>query len=109
MAPEKGSFPLDHFAECEEQVNEYRRCLRKYNNDTRVCRLLARAYLECRMDRGLLKPEPMKDLGFDGTELPPAEAAVQVAKLDAAMGPRETPKEQTGFIAGLRTKSHFKQ
>ena len=50
--PERGSFPLDHDAECQPLMKRYLACLRGHRgiNDDE-CRLLSRAYLQCRMDR----------------------------------------------------------
>ncbi|GET63990.1 metal ion transporter [Rhizophagus irregularis DAOM 181602=DAOM 197198] len=49
--PEKGSFPLDH----------------EGNNGN--CRHLSKTYLKCRMDKGLMTPEEMKNLGFQDDEI----------------------------------------
>lgn len=79
--PEKGVFPLDHFGECKQagsytstllvlalclrfhtclqkgisgahQVKEeYMQCLKSSNSQAEPCRKLAKAYLECRMER----------------------------------------------------------
>jgi len=49
-APLKGSFPLDHFGDCHEQVQAYQDCLKKHDNESYLCRELSRAYLQCRMD-----------------------------------------------------------
>lgn len=79
--PEKGVFPLDHFGECKQagsytlslmvlaiaflipyaslegslgahQVKEeYMLCLKSHNSQAEPCRKLAKAYLECRMER----------------------------------------------------------
>ncbi len=64
--PEKGSFPLDHLSECRVQANAYLECLRdpETRSFNRVCKPLAKAYLECRMSRGLMKQEDPSRLGF---------------------------------------------
>jgi cytochrome c oxidase assembly protein subunit 19 len=49
--PEKGSFPLDHFAECRKMMEGYMECLSKNKNQSSFCGEPARKYLECRMDR----------------------------------------------------------
>jgi len=50
--PERGSFPLDHDAECQSIMKEYLRCLRGHRgvNDD-ACRTLSKSYLQCRMDK----------------------------------------------------------
>ena len=63
--PEKGSFPLDHDAECQPFMKSYLRCLRSHKgvNDTE-CRMLSKAYLQCRMERNLMAPDEMRNLGY---------------------------------------------
>lgn len=62
--PDKGSFPLDHFNECKLQMIKYSICLRENDNDNSKCRVAAKDYLECRMDKNLMKKEDIADLGF---------------------------------------------
>ena len=64
--PEKGSFPLDHLSECKEQANKYLECLRDPETSAfnRVCKPLAKEYLMCRMNKGLMKEEDPTRLGF---------------------------------------------
>jgi cytochrome c oxidase assembly protein subunit 19 len=52
IPPQRGSFPLDHEAECQPIMKEYLKCLRQYKgmNDD-VCRQLSKSYLQCRMER----------------------------------------------------------
>ena len=50
--PERGSFPLDHDAECQPLMKEYLKCLRTYRGTNQnECRELSKKYLQCRMDR----------------------------------------------------------
>ena len=46
-------------------MKSYLRCLRTYRgvNDTE-CRMLSKAYLQCRMERNLMAPDEMRNLGF---------------------------------------------
>ncbi|KAH0142249.1 hypothetical protein KCU67_g14122, partial [Aureobasidium melanogenum] len=76
--PERGSFPLDHDAECQHIMKLYLRCLRAHRgmNDDE-CRMLSKSYLQCRMDKNLMAPDEMKNLGFDNT--PQALAAAAAA------------------------------
>ena len=63
-APEKGSFPLDHFKECEDIIENYLFCIRKHELMPKRCQKLQVEYLNCRMEHGLMKKESMEDLGF---------------------------------------------
>lgn len=84
IPPERGSFPLDHDAECQPLMKQYLRCLRSHRgvNDDE-CRQLSKGYLQCRMerydnpstgngvdsadmadDRNLMAPDSMKNLGY---------------------------------------------
>jgi cytochrome c oxidase assembly protein subunit 19 len=90
--PDKGSFPLDHFSECTELKAEYLRCLRENSYDNMSCRYLSKQYLECRMDRNLMKQEPMKSLGFQEEETAPKPAR----KRDKAQS-----KEDKGWTVGV--------
>jgi cytochrome c oxidase assembly protein subunit 19 len=69
--PEKGSFPLDHDAECKHLISSYLRCLKAQNppgKNNEECRVLARGYLGCRMEKGLMAQDEWKNLGFGGKE-----------------------------------------
>jgi cytochrome c oxidase assembly protein subunit 19 len=50
--PQRGSFPLDHDAECSQVMKDYLECL-KYARGQNApgCRLAAKKYLKCRMDK----------------------------------------------------------
>jgi hypothetical protein len=50
-APEKGSFPLDHFAECTPLFRAYIECLRANQNDNRACKEASKLYMVCRMEK----------------------------------------------------------
>jgi hypothetical protein len=64
--PERGSFPLDHDAECKQFISGYLRCLKESrgNNDSQ-CRVLAKEYLNCRMEKGLMAKDEWKNLGLE--------------------------------------------
>ena len=63
--PERGSFPLDHDGECKPIVADYLRCLRRVRGtNDQECRMMAKAYLKCRMENNLMAPDEMKNLGF---------------------------------------------
>jgi len=64
FGPEKGSFPLDHFKECDEHYKAYMTCLSESGNHATKCRHISKEYLECRMKNDLMKPEKLSKLGF---------------------------------------------
>ncbi len=64
QAPHKGSFPLDHFKECSKFVQSYDKCLKRFKNQPKKCRVYQKEYFECRMDKGLMKKENLEKLGF---------------------------------------------
>ncbi|CCH59819.1 hypothetical protein TBLA_0B10020 [Henningerozyma blattae CBS 6284] len=69
--PERGSFPLDHDGECAAVMHKYLDCLRLARGENaHTCRLLAKQYLACRMDNGLMTRDSWKNLGLP--ETPPA-------------------------------------
>ncbi|PVH72932.1 hypothetical protein DL98DRAFT_552886 [Cadophora sp. DSE1049] len=63
--PERGSFPLDHDGECKDVMMSYLSCIKRVKglNDPE-CRLQAKEYLSCRMDRNLMAKDEFKNLGF---------------------------------------------
>ncbi|KAJ1515770.1 Cytochrome c oxidase assembly protein cox19 [Coelomomyces lativittatus] len=65
--PERGSFPLDHEGECKTFMTDYLLCIKHKKGKHKDCRDLARSYLECRMERGLMSKEDLQTLGFKNT------------------------------------------
>ncbi|EIW64967.1 uncharacterized protein TRAVEDRAFT_109261 [Trametes versicolor FP-101664 SS1] len=65
-APDRGSFPLDHYGECKQYMQSYLDCLRKNTNNSTPCRHLNKDYLECRMARGLMDRDDWSNLGLNG-------------------------------------------
>ena len=63
-APDKGSFPLDHFHECDEQANLYNVCVEKHQLMPKRCQQHQIDYLTCRMKTGLMEKEDFDKLGF---------------------------------------------
>ena len=63
-APDKGSFPLDHFHECEEHAIRYNACLDKHQLMPKRCQKFQINYLECRMKHNLMGQEKIENLGF---------------------------------------------
>ncbi|KAL2269919.1 hypothetical protein VTJ83DRAFT_2103 [Remersonia thermophila] len=65
IPPQRGSFPLDHEGECKDAMMSYLGCLKKVKGvNENECRLLAKSYLACRMDRNLMAKDDFKNLGF---------------------------------------------
>mmetsp|Transcript_18706 Transcript_18706/g.47344 ORF Transcript_18706/g.47344 Transcript_18706/m.47344 type:complete len:125 (+) Transcript_18706:150-524(+) len=93
--PEKGSFPLDHKAECKPAMREFLECLREHRNNHHVCKDLSKRYLACRMDRGLMAPEDLNNFGFQ------YEVSMDELKAEQA---KENRKEKRGFYGGLSVK-----
>ena len=98
-APDKGSFPLDHGGQCQTAVRRYLDCLKEGNNAHRRCTELTKEYLRCRMDRNLMKREPLSALGFGSGALSSAAAAAEPAIVVDVRA-----KEKVGFISGLGVK-----
>ena len=63
-APDKGSFPLDHFHECEEHAIRYNACLDKHQLMPKRCQKFQINYIECRMKHGLMGKDKIENLGF---------------------------------------------
>ncbi|RMZ91954.1 hypothetical protein DV736_g810, partial [Chaetothyriales sp. CBS 134916] len=64
--PERGSFPLDHDAECKQFISSYLRCIKEQGGKNGTeCRLLAKNYLNCRMEKGLMAKDEWKNLGLE--------------------------------------------
>lgn len=66
--PEKGSFPLDHEGYCKKYMLKYFGCLRENQDNNSKCREESKAYLECRMEHGLMAQESWEKLGFKPEE-----------------------------------------
>lgn len=65
--PERGSFPLDHDQECKHLISSYLRCLKSQNppgKNNPECRVLAKGYLACRMEKGLMAQDEWQNLGL---------------------------------------------
>ena len=95
-APEKGVFPLDHFGECSAAQRAYMACVAGAESEVQPCRHLSKAYLECRMARGLMVEDDLTKLGFREGEPPAASPRPVTARAEARA------EERAGFVAGLR-------
>ncbi|XP_072029749.1 cytochrome c oxidase assembly protein COX19-like [Amphiura filiformis] len=67
-APDRGSFPLDHEGECKKFKQLFMTCLAENKGRHNPCRVQAKEYLECRMDKELMTREPLNKLGFSDLE-----------------------------------------
>lgn len=95
--PDKGSFPLDHQAECKTQMEAYMECMKANAMETIRCREPSAAYLRCRMERNLMATEDLEKLGFRKAE-PTAVDSNSVGRPSEADAQTEASR---GFIAGL--------
>jgi len=75
--PQRGSFPLDHYAECRANMLSYLQCIKGAKGVNDLCREEAKAYLGCRMQHGLMKEEEWKVLGFTEAEVRSNSAATR--------------------------------
>eukprot|EP01013_Petalomonas_cantuscygni_P038663 TRINITY_DN69873_c0_g1_i1.p1 TRINITY_DN69873_c0_g1~~TRINITY_DN69873_c0_g1_i1.p1 ORF type:complete len:115 (+),score=4.69 TRINITY_DN69873_c0_g1_i1:104-448(+) len=62
--PLKGSFPLDHLQECRAETDQFMACLERNGHMAAKCRDETKAYIQCRMDKGLMMTEPMSNFGI---------------------------------------------
>lgn len=51
VAPDKGSFPLDHEGQCKPFMTKLMQCLKENQGETLPCRTVSIEYLECRMEK----------------------------------------------------------
>jgi cytochrome c oxidase assembly protein subunit 19 len=86
--PQRGIFPLDHYAECKPSMNFYLDCLKQNKDTHHKCRDFSKDYLQCRMDRDLMSSEDLNELGY-GKE----QQVVGATEYDKE-------KEKQGFVAG---------
>ncbi|KAI5717741.1 cytochrome c oxidase assembly protein COX19 [Diaphorina citri] len=63
-APDKGSFPLDHYGDCKAFMTKYMICIKKNNSDSSACRDEIKDYLGCRMEKELMAKEDWEKLGL---------------------------------------------
>jgi len=102
-APEKGSFPLDHFNECRAQMTAYMKCMKEKGSDHAACREFTKDYLNCRMDNGLMAREDLEKFGLNDAVDLAASREAQRTHVDSI-----GRKYEDGFVAGL-SKGYRKQ
>lgn len=93
--PQRGSFPLDHDGVCKAAAAAYLACIRTHGTSHAACRDASRAYLQCRMDSGLMAREDLDSMGF-------AAAAAPV------VGQASTTVERGERIAGMAAAGRAK-
>ena len=71
MAPDKGSFPLDRKGQCKESAKAFLECIKDQDAKHAMCRSLSKKYLQCRMNRGLMKEESFDVLGYKQVRVGP--------------------------------------
>lgn len=74
--PERGSFPLDHDAECKHLMASYLKCIKSQNppgQNSEACRAHAKSYLGCRMEKGLMAKDEWRNLGLEIGEVKEGE------------------------------------
>jgi len=64
FAPLKGSFPIDHFKECDEYYKNYMDCIKSNSGASTKCRNETKEYMECRMNKDLMEKQELKNLGL---------------------------------------------
>ena len=94
--PQRGIFPLDHFAECKRSMELYLRCLEQHKDVHHECREMSREYLQCRMDHGLMSKENLDQMGYGD------KGRVVGAK------EYDLSKEKAGFVAGKHISKEAK-
>ena len=104
-APEKGSFPLDHFSECTDIFKNYMLCLKNNNNDNRACKLLSKEYLVCRMEHGLMAKEDIDTLGFSDNHIKPLE----LTPTELEIKRQNSERGKNGYIGGLALLGKIKK
>lgn len=109
-APARGVFPLDHNGACKDAMRTFLRCLdasRAADDNVAAshgdCRSLSRAYLSCRMERGLMAVEDLNTLGF----APAIQTAVATPS-PAATAPTPARSESVEVVAGLSSARRAK-
>ncbi|KAF1333500.1 hypothetical protein FI667_g2387, partial [Globisporangium splendens] len=120
--PEKGSFPLDHYGECKPfmkvlcaySMNDFLACMKEHRGSHIDCKHLSKAYLECRMDKGLMQEEELDHLGFHEEGMRKIRNKTFEGKKEDAIADTAvvlllwiwlTQLTEEGFVAGLGVKA----
>lgn len=120
-APARGVFPLDHRAECRPHMASFLACLRDAARgdaslprnaaaaDHAECRGLSKAYLACRMERGLMAQEDLDTLGFAADAAPtPSAAPAPVAPEELVAGLGAARRAKMGILFGMGSSAKRK-
>lgn len=91
--PERGSFPLDHYGDCKDQMMEYLKCMKfTENKNAPNCRILAKKYLQCRMDNQLMEKSDWDSLGLVNL---PGEGSTESKSADLKTDSKSPPKDNS--------------
>ncbi|KAJ3168220.1 hypothetical protein HDU88_001659 [Geranomyces variabilis] len=90
--PERGSFPLDLAGECRDDVKRFIACIKSAKGDNERCKPLARVYLKCRMDHGLMTKDDFTNLGFSDTDDPPPPLAATTTPSTSSSASKSSSK-----------------
>jgi cytochrome c oxidase assembly protein subunit 19 len=82
--------------ECKTSMKAYLKCLSDNKSDHHGCRELSQSYLQCRMDRDLMRKEDMNELGFGDR-----------GEYVRVNPDPDSSKEKKGFIAGLGVNTRW--
>mmetsp|Transcript_35018 Transcript_35018/g.98755 ORF Transcript_35018/g.98755 Transcript_35018/m.98755 type:complete len:86 (+) Transcript_35018:24-281(+) len=64
IPPEKGSFPLDHYADCKQAMEGYSKCMAENGSHASHCKVQLKQYLQCRMNKDLMAKEDLREFGL---------------------------------------------
>ncbi|KAF9481719.1 hypothetical protein BDN70DRAFT_514317 [Pholiota conissans] len=82
-APDRGSFPLDHYGECKDKMQLYMACLKQSESTSTPCRSLSKDYLDCRMNKGLMEKDEWVNLGLANLDKNSSKSTDEACKLAA--------------------------
>merc|ERR1712086_257924 len=93
LPPDFGSFPLDREGKCKEFMLGYLQCVSRNRHDGLPCEDVAKRYLECRMNKGLMAKTDLKGLGYFDHGDEGAQSSIKIED-------EGKKKETAGFTAG---------
>ena len=99
--PARGSFPLDHGGECKLAMAAFTGCVQAHGNLHHQCRDESKAYLQCRMDRGLMAKEDLTTLGFNDSFPVKMDSSATAAEPGEVVAGLAAAAKKKGFMFGL--------
>jgi cytochrome c oxidase assembly protein subunit 19 len=101
-APQRGSFPIDHLHECDGTIFDYYTCLKKNKYFAQKCRVEVKAYLDCRLEKGLMTKDDYRAANLPDPNAPIANVDIE----DIKRRRRELRnREHVGFKSRLEDRS----